>query len=293
MDMKRLLSAALFLMFVVACSAPHNGPSAVEGAAAAAGAKSAGGAGGSATAAGSGGAPQTQGDPTSITPIEDDAGDASSPPDLLTDVNVIITADNAYGFGYGTSTQLVNYFGGIENTTSSQIFDCPVGVGAEQYTVPAADANVGGFLYIIGYADRKTTQGVLAEFYRDGAAPVFSGTGPWQVCATGLDYDPGSGGPTMDVVNQQILSCNAGTGDPATTSAGWVGATPTPNGNLAVGEDNTTTRVRPTPGNEFLIACGIEPGARWMWYECGRRTEPAIAPSSGRPPRKATRPRIS
>jgi hypothetical protein len=186
---------------------------------------------------------------------------------LMSDVNVIITADNAYGFGYGSATQLINYFGGVENIVSADIFDCPVGMGAEQYTVPAADANVGGFLYIIGYADKQTTQGVLAKFFRDGASPVFSGTGPWQACATGEDYDPGSMGPTIDRINQQIANCNAGNGDPATTSAGWVTSQASPRGNVAIGEDNSTTRNRPMPGNEFLIACGIDGGAHWMWYE--------------------------
>src|SRR5450432_1636028 len=91
-----------------------------------------------------------------------DAGMAATPP--ATDVTVIITADNAYGFGYGTDLTVVNYFGGIENATSAEIFSCPIGVGAETYTVPAAQANAGGYLYVVGYADRSTTQGVLGKF---------------------------------------------------------------------------------------------------------------------------------
>lgn len=188
-------------------------------------------------------------------------------PDLPSDVNVIITADNAYGFGYGTKTELANYFGGVENVDSTDIFDCPVGHGPEQYVVPAADANAGGFLYIIGYADKSTTQGVIAKFYRDGAMPIYTGAGKWEVCATGKDYDPGSGGPDLATINDYITKCNAGSLDPATSSVGWVDTTETAQGKLAFGEDNSTTRDSPMPGNEFLIVCEIEPSARWMWFD--------------------------
>src|SRR5688572_6867485 len=184
-----------------------------------------------------------------------------------TPVDVLITADNAYGFGYGTGDALLNYFGGVENPGTGDIFDCPVGNGPEPYTVPADSANAGNYLYIIGYADKLTTQGVIAKFSREGAAPVFTGNGNWQVCATGEDYDVGSGGPTRQAIDAQIGNCNAATGAPATTSAGWVTTNPGPNGSVAFGEDNSTTRGNPEPGNEFLIACEIDPQARWMWFD--------------------------
>lgn len=188
-------------------------------------------------------------------------------PDLPSEVNVIITADNAYGFGYGTKTKLENYFGGVENQSSDDIFVCPVGSGPEQYVVPAEDANAGGFLYIIGYADKSTTQGVIAKFYREGAEPVFTGMGKWEVCATGEDYDPGSGGPDRETIDEYITKCNADELDAELSSVGWVGTKGVGNGHLVFGEDNSTTRDAPTPGNEFLIACDIEPRARWMWFD--------------------------
>ncbi len=192
----------------------------------------------------------------------------SSPnPTLATDVNVIITADNAYGFGYGTATELLNYQGGVENPRSQDIFSCPVGMGPEAYTVPAANANVGGYLYIVTYADKSTTQGVIAKFSREGGLPVFTGNGAWEGCATGQDFDPGSGGPSLAEINAEIAKCNGGTGNPATTSAGWVGTAKTPNGYVVFGEDNSTDRGQPTVGNEFLIACDIDAAARWMWFE--------------------------
>lgn len=188
-------------------------------------------------------------------------------PDLPSEVNVIITADNAYGFGYGTKTELANYFGGVENKDSEDIFDCPVGHGPEKYVVPAADANAGGYLYIIGYADKSTTQGVIAKFFRDGATPVYTGAGSWEVCATGEDFDPGSGGPDRATIDGYIAKCNAGELDPATSSVGWVDTAPGEHGQLAFGEDNSTTRGTPMPGNEFLEVCEVEPGARWMWFD--------------------------
>jgi hypothetical protein len=256
-----LLIGSLSLSSAACSSDPKNG-SAVGNAAGSTSPGAAGSMSTGATSSGSGGSSVTNID---VHP-DPDGGTITAPPPT-TDVTVIITADNAYGFGYGTDAQLVNYFGGVENVTSAEIFSCPIGVGPEQYTVPAAQANVGGFLYIIAYADRNTTQGVLAKFFREGADPVYTGSGQWQACATGVDFDPGSGGPSLDIINQQIAACNAANTDPATTSVGWVGSTPSARGNVATGEDNSTPRTQPMPGNEFNIACGIEPAAHWMWYD--------------------------
>jgi hypothetical protein len=195
------------------------------------------------------------------------SGGGEELPDLPSEVNVIITADNAYGFGYGTQSALANYFGGVENKASGDIFDCPVGHGPEEYVVPAADANQGGFLYIVGYADKSTTQGVIAKFFREGATPVYTGSGKWQACATGEDYDPGSGGPELESINDYIAKCNAASLDPVTSSVGWVDVVGNEHGRLTFGEDNSTTRGDPEPGNEFLEVCEIEPGAKWMWFD--------------------------
>lgn len=203
-----------------------------------------------------------------ITAEQGGTGADAAVPDLPSDVNVIITADNAYGFGYGTKAALVNYFGGVENATSDEIFACPVGAGPEQYLVPAADANAGGFLYIVGYADQQSTQGVIAKFFRDGAPAVFTGAGKWEACATGVDYSPGSGGPDLATINANIAKCNAGELDPTVSSVGWVDATGTANGRVAFGEDNSTARAAmAVPGNEFRVACEIEPTAHWMWFD--------------------------
>jgi hypothetical protein len=231
-----------------------------------------GGAGGSSASGGSGGSVAGAGGSLLPPPdgggARDGGGGTGARPN--TPVNVIITADNAYAFGYGTGTELRNYFGGIENPGTDDIFVCFDGGarGPEQYTVPADDANAGDFLYIIGYADRLTTQGVIAQFSREGADPVYTGIGPWQACATGRDFELNENpkGPTRAMIDEYIDRCNRGD-LPTNSSKGWVTTTQSPNGSVAFGEDNTTERGDVTPANPFKIACGIDGRAQWMWYD--------------------------
>jgi hypothetical protein len=279
-------SMTLLLAQVVACSDSDDGSEVTPGGNTAGTSSGASSAGGSSATAGKGSGATGAGLNLGGGFDGSDGGgpDDGGMPDLPSEVNVIITADNAYGFGYGTKTKLANYFGGIENKESGDIFDCPVGHGPEKYVVPAADANAGGFLYVIGYADKSTTQGVIAKFYREGAEPIYTGMGKWEVCATGEDYDPGSGGPTRATIDSYITKCNAGELEAATSSVGWVGTTASEHGRLVFGEDNSTTRGNPEPGNEFLEACEIEDGARWMWFDWeAERTEgsPFMWPGGG------------
>ena len=189
-------------------------------------------------------------------------------------VDVVITADNAYSFGYGDATSMLHFTQGTRATTAGDIFNCPVGVGPEQYTIAEADAPPGAYLYIASWDDHAVTQGVIGQFKRD-TGTVTTGGAPFEVCATGLDYvsgPDGTSGTSQAIINQQIAICNAGTGNPTTTSKGWVsstGATTTGAvGLLAIGEANDD------PGGTFQIACaatattpGIASSAKWMWYD--------------------------
>jgi hypothetical protein len=189
-------------------------------------------------------------------------------------VDVVITADNAYSFGYGDVNGITSFTQGTRALTAAEIFSCPIGVGPEEYTVPAADAPAGAYLYIASWDDHEVTQGMIAQFSRN-TGTVTTGSAPFDVCATGIDYATGSDdmtGPTQAIINQQIAMCNAGSGDPSTTSVGWVNATgpTTPNaiGTLAVGPPNDSTDTI------FQIACqptattnGIGSDARWLWYD--------------------------
>jgi hypothetical protein len=194
------------------------------------------------------------------------------PPLVPTDIDVVLTADNAYAFGYGTEDAMDNYFGGVAAVTAGEIFNC--GIGPEQYLVPAED--VAEYLYVVSYADQSTTQGVLGQFRRisdrpDGTpgAVLHTGDEGWEVCATGVDYNSGDPTPPLEVVNEQIVLCNGGATDPATTSQGWVDVTGTAAGALAVGETNETPYAGgPMPGNEFPLVCqtSVDAEARWMWF---------------------------
>jgi hypothetical protein len=204
----------------------------------------------------------------------DSSGGESSTGEPLppSDIEVVITADNAYSFAYGTQNSIAKFFGGVEAITAAEIFDC--GVGPEKYTVPAADAANASYLYIIAWDDSSVTNGVLARFRRtDGGGgfgqDVFTGTPGWEVCATGLKYELGSGGPSLEVINEYIGKCNAGTLDPNTSSGGWVDEVGTALGAVAFGEDNTTPyEGGPKAGNEFPLVCPADmpAEARWMWF---------------------------
>lgn len=214
--------------------------------------------------------PDTTGDGPifDVAVIPDMPGDSFVP----TDIDVVLTADNAYAFGYGTQDQMLNYFGGVAALLASEIFGCAT--GPEQYLVPAED--VAEYLYIVAYGDQATTQGVIGQFRRISDRPegtpgalVYTGDPGWEVCATGVDYNTGDPTPTLDIVNEQIALCNAGMTDPATTSQGWVDEVGTMVGALAVGETNETPYAGgPQPGNEFPLVCQtlVDPESRWMWF---------------------------
>nr|HEX4318013.1 hypothetical protein [Kofleriaceae bacterium] len=221
----------------------------------------------------------TKSDAPLIQPTSDAPQVATGP------VHVVITADNAYSFGYGDDAQITNFTQGTRALTAGDIFNCPVGVGPEAYDIAAADAPDGAYLYIVTWDDLEVTQGVIGQFTRD-TGTVLTGDARFDVCGTGLDYSTGSDslvGPDLATINQQIAICNAGTGDPTTTTRGWVNTagavTPGATGALAVGQDNSGS------GSEFQIACqqtptmdGVRSDAHWMWWD----------PQTGQDPFEAT-----
>lgn len=189
-------------------------------------------------------------------------------------VNVVITADNAYSFGYGNAAGITHFTQGQRAQTAGQIFNCPIGEGPETYVIPEADAPDGAYLYIVTWDDLAVTQGVLGQFTRDMGS-VFTGDPRFEVCATGIDYSTGTDalvGPSQAIINTEIGRCNSGAGAAGTTSKGWVNsAGPVVSGalgKLAVGEMNDDA------AGAFPITCqptattlGITSTAKWMWYE--------------------------
>ncbi len=197
--------------------------------------------------------------------------DAPPPP-----IEVIITADNAYSFGFGTASSIVTYVQGSRATTAGQIFNCPVGVGPEAYTIPSDAVPSTSHVYIVSWDDLSVTQGVLGQFGRGGRR-LYTGDAAWQVCATGIDLARSATGPTQAEVNTQINRCNEGAGAAGATSQGWVNTlgavTPGAVGTIAIGEPNDTL------GGTFPQVCpaslgGIDVAARWIWYQPGGVADP-------------------
>jgi hypothetical protein len=178
-------------------------------------------------------------------------------------VDVTITADNSYSFGYGTSAGLSSLHGWVHNCTTGEIVNCSG--GPETYAGVSAPA--GHYVYIIAYSDGAFTQGTLGQFV-GSTSTVLTGSPDWQVFATGLlsrTFCPvGPPSPTLAEINTQIGLANSNSGGP-NSSVGWVGPSggaPGTIGALAIGEDNSSN----SPGGLFPIACNIASTAKWMWY---------------------------
>jgi len=197
----------------------------------------------------------------------------AGPSAVATDVEAVVTTDNAFSFGYGSDANVSTFIRG-EGSDGAGIFNCPVGYGPDRYVVPAAKAPIDAWLYIIAWADTAVTQGTLAQFKRVGGEKIYSGNGAWEVCAIGQAYDDHGPGPDQAAVNARVVDCNKGHAGTA-YSKGWVtvngASTRTAGaiGKLAVGEANDN------PSGNFPIVCqkddkgvaGIDAVARWMWFD--------------------------
>lgn len=197
-------------------------------------------------------------------------------------VDVTITVDNAYGFGFGDANGITTYFGGIRNVTAGEIFTGPPvlftgpsvppyinpGVGPELYQITLQSLT--DYVYIVTWSDEAAYQGLLAGFQLPNG-PLLSGAGTWRVFATGRDRDSNVEADTLTaadlpLINSLIAIANAEAGG-AGTSIGWVdefGMLPSNNpglGALALGAFNTPPGFQ----NTWTVQ-GISPNSRWMWY---------------------------
>jgi hypothetical protein len=246
--MKNVLRVGLAIAILVACGS--EGPSVFQ---------DPNGGGGDAGSSGTSGG---LGGPTT---------DSGPPAEVATDVEAVVTTDNAFSFGYGSDSKLASFIQG-EGSDGPGIFNCPVGFGPRAFLVPAAQAPAGAYLYIIAWADEEVTQGTIAQFKRVGGQAIYTGDGKWEGCAVGKPYEDLGLGPDQATVDLDIGECNKGAAG-ATYSKGWVttgGAlTPGALGKLAFGETNEDA------GGDFPIVCqkddagvsGIDPLARWMWFD--------------------------
>lgn len=217
-------------------------------------------------------AEEVSSDVDSISDPSFDASVVKPEPTPPADVQVAITSDNAFSFGYGNEGSVSTFVPGVASGAEG-IFNCPVGYGPKTFVVPGDKAPEDAYLYIITWADRLFTQGTLAQFKRVGGDSIYSGDAAWQVCATGREYDPETtSGPDQATVNEYLQACNAGA-EGSTFSKGWVGAsgalTAGARGKLAQGEPNDDA------SGDFPVVCqrddagvpGIDALASWMWFD--------------------------
>ena len=186
-----------------------------------------------------------------------------------TTVDVTITSDNAYLFGFGDVYGITpgSLYGGVENCLAADIFSCAT--GPETYlSIPAA---LDGYLYIVAWSDEAVYQGTIAQF-TDGLKTILTKPGlptPWEVFATGIDVDPrcptGQPPPTLAAINSQIALANASAGG-AGSSVTWVNENSAgSNGRLEFDQYINYSGSNPDPPFPPGDVCGIGP-AQWMWY---------------------------
>jgi hypothetical protein len=126
-------------------------------------------------------------------------------------VDVTLTADNAYAIYSGNETSIYDFHGTAFNVSAGQI-SIP-----ETYNFSVDDGDI---IYVVAWSDDATAQGLLAEFNIDGTI-LTTANSQWEVMATGIDLDIFDPAPTMSELTTQINLANAG----AVPSGGWVNTT--------------------------------------------------------------------
>jgi MYXO-CTERM domain-containing protein len=198
-------------------------------------------------------------------------------------VEVTITVDNAYGFGFGDVNGISTYFGGLRNVTAGEIWQGPATVLSSPPSPPYTNPGIGperfilnpsvvsDYLYLVAWSDESAYQGALAGLGLPNG-PLLTGNNQWEVYATGEDRDSHVAGDTLTgadlaLINGHIATANSETGG-SDTSVGWVdenGLMPSGSsgvGELAIGPDNSGGAF----GLGYGPVQGISTSARWMWY---------------------------
>jgi hypothetical protein len=192
-----------------------------------------------------------------------DAATADAAPILP--VVATLTVDNAFSFIWDDSSARMFMQGNISPTTQ-EIFDCPVGFGPAEFSIPVP-AIANGYLYVAAWADDTTQAGFLGKFVRAGKTTL-TGDAGWEVCAVGEFYGLNTPGPTAARLYQAIEDCNAGIGS---ASKGWLGAagpiTPGAQGQLYVGDRNDGSGIWPLTCQNDNTGRGIPEAARWIWWD--------------------------
>lgn len=162
-----------------------------------------------------------------------------------TNIQVAITVDNSYALYTGTSTTPLAYVGTDDSWPST-----------ETYTFDLPNTN---YIYVVTQSDLSVAQGFLAQFSNlDNNTKFYSNDSEWQVTATGryglAPYTASAA--DFAELGGQLVAANAG----SNPSGGWVA--PTAGGANGV----APWGLRP----------GIDPEARWVWYNKDGRVDPTL-----------------
>lgn len=189
-------------------------------------------------------------------------------------IDVTITVDNAYSFGFGDVNGIAasDLYGSVNNTSACQIF---CSSGPEQYTV---DSGLHQYAYIIAWPDDATYQGALGNFSTGGT--LLSSVSVWEVYATGDTTSTAGSTFNLATINGAISDANTDTGA-ANGSMGWVdeagvnGNGHAVNGSLAIDFTNTQygspSPISPQSGG---LAGQFHVSDHWMWYDNGNTPNP-------------------
>jgi len=220
---------------------------------------------------------------------------AIASPALAVTLDVTITCDNAYGFGFGPASEMTTFYGGIRNAVSASDvsgyaadyftnhtvnsdYTLSGYVGAEKYQIN--EPNPSEYIYVVAWCDNSTTEGLLAGFqFQQPLGNLLTGNDNWQVYATGIKKNSDNVDDTLTVakladINIEINKANNNLGDNQTTSIGWIdksgylqdGIT-LGRGTLAVGSKNDHVgALSPTLWSAQVITTAISTDAKWMWY---------------------------
>lgn len=148
-------------------------------------------------------------------------------------VNATITADNHYALYHGSEDgSALTYIGRNELGSAGS-------PGTYNWSLPESfsfSMNDGDYLYIAGWSDNASAQGVLGQFDLSGYGTLYTGT-DWEVIGTNFDLDDGDTEPSLASMFGFILP------------AVW----------------NPVVDTLPHGSAPWFVVPGISASADWMW----------------------------
>lgn len=192
--------------------------------------------------------------------------DANGDAAQLGPVIATLTVDNAFSVMWDDGASARMFMEGDISPTISEIFDCPVGLGPAEFSIPVP-VLPNAYLYIAAWADASTQAGFLGKFVRAGKTTL-TGDAGWEVCAIGEFYALSTAGPSAARIFTAIEDCNRGINS---ASQGWLNAagpvTPGAQGRLYVGDRNDGSGIWNLTCQNDATGRGIPEAARWIWWD--------------------------